>query len=102
MAAASGRNEGFHILEEFVCEAIPDASLAQTDSRSRGQNEGVRVIGELVHDCSSQASAEGTAPGGIDPVNQPPDSPKSEPQFGPAAPTSSPAFPRPTDENPKP
>ena len=45
---AQGRNEGFHVLDDFVCEAIPITSVPPTCPTSHGRNEGVSVVEELV------------------------------------------------------
>ncbi len=45
--AAKGINEGFSILDEFVCTAIPGPTVTAPDSLGRGVNEGIAVIGPL-------------------------------------------------------
>jgi hypothetical protein len=54
----SGRaeNEGFRMLEEFVCQAIPGPGIPQAESRHGGENEGVRIVEEFVVDMSCGAS----------------------------------------------
>lgn len=52
--AAQGRNEGFHVLDDFVCEAIPSPSVSRADPAKLGRNDGMFVVEELVHECGSQ------------------------------------------------
>ncbi len=42
-----GQNEGFRVLDEFVCEAIHAPGVPPAPPNKRGQNEGVRVLEEL-------------------------------------------------------
>ena len=46
--AASGHNEGFRVLEDFACEAIPASASAGLGSKGRGVNAGMDVVAELV------------------------------------------------------
>src|SRR5437660_1605254 len=46
--AKRAENEGFRVLDDFVCDAILQPGIPQADPRKQGKNEGVRVIGELV------------------------------------------------------
>jgi hypothetical protein len=39
-----GENEGFRVLDDFVCEAIRNPAVPQAPASQRGQNEGVRVL----------------------------------------------------------
>ncbi len=41
-----GDNEGFTILEEFVCEAIPSPAFAQLAVAQGGCNEGASAVDE--------------------------------------------------------
>lgn len=45
-----GRNQGFHVLDEFACEAIHAPSVPPADVAKQGRNEGMAVIEELVFD----------------------------------------------------
>ena len=45
---ASGHNEGFRVLEEFSCEAIPPSDAGTPRSGGRGVNTGVNVLTELM------------------------------------------------------
>lgn len=47
-----GANEGFRVLDDFVCEAIPDPVVPLAPPNRRGQNEGVRVLEELSLDIA--------------------------------------------------
>jgi hypothetical protein len=62
MAEKSGQNEPYHILDEFVCDAIPNVALPMTETRSRGQNEPMRLLEEFVHDCSGDLPPKPTEP----------------------------------------
>lgn len=64
--AAQGRNEGFHVLDDFVCEAIHAPSVSLANPRQQGRNEGMEVIEELVFDSTLEAAQEsgGTKPRG--------------------------------------
>lgn len=55
--AAQGRNEGFHVLDDFVCEAIHAPSVSLAKPTNQGQNEGMSVVEELVVDVGTQAEA---------------------------------------------
>jgi hypothetical protein len=48
--ATSGRNEGFHVLEDFTTEALPEAEAdaVPTAPKGRGVNPGMHVVTELV------------------------------------------------------
>src|SRR5207237_938796 len=62
--ATRGQNEGFRVLDDFICEALHDAAIPQANPKSPGQNEGVRVLEDLAlagSDGSEQPAA--TAPG---------------------------------------
>jgi catechol 2,3-dioxygenase-like lactoylglutathione lyase family enzyme len=41
-----GQNEGFRVLEEFVCEAIHNPRVPPSPSNKRSQEEGVRMLEE--------------------------------------------------------
>src|SRR5438046_2886908 len=54
-------NEGFRMLDDFVCEAIHAADVPRADDRHQGQNEGMRVVEELVFDIpGGESKREGT------------------------------------------
>ena len=42
-----GQNEGLRVLDDFVCEAIPNPAVPQAVPDKRGQNEGMRVLEEV-------------------------------------------------------
>jgi hypothetical protein len=42
-----GENEGFHVLDDFVCEAIHAPGVPQTPPMKRSQNEGGTVLEEI-------------------------------------------------------
>ena len=54
--AAQGRNEGFHVLDEFVCEAIHASSVPLASPTNQGRNEGMSVVEELVFEASPETS----------------------------------------------
>ena len=41
-------NEGFRMMEDFVCDAIHDSGIPQADPTKPGKNEGMRLVEELV------------------------------------------------------
>ena len=45
---APGFNPGFHVLDDFVCEAIHAPSVPLADPANQGRNEGMSVVEELV------------------------------------------------------
>jgi len=53
--ANPGHNEGFHVLDEFVCEAIHAPSIPLANPAKQGQNEGMSVIEEVVFDASKES-----------------------------------------------
>ena len=54
--ANPGHNEGFHVLDDFICDAIHDPSIPAANPANQGRNEGMAVIQEVVFDAS-QADA---------------------------------------------
>jgi hypothetical protein len=46
--ATCGHNEGFRVLEEFTCDAIPVSDPALDGSRGRGVNTDMDVLTEMV------------------------------------------------------
>ena len=57
--AAQGQNKGFHVLDDFVCEAVHDASVPLANPAHQGRNEGMSVVEELLIDAGSESSSEG-------------------------------------------
>jgi hypothetical protein len=53
--ASQGRNEGFHVLDEFVCEAIHAPSVPLANPANQGQNQGLSVVEELVVELGTQS-----------------------------------------------
>src|ERR1044071_695941 len=51
--AAQGRNQGFHVLDEFVCEAVHAPSIPLANPANQGQNEGMSVVEESVFEADS-------------------------------------------------
>lgn len=58
--AAQGRNEGFHVLDEFVCEAIHAPTVPLANPANQGQNEGMSVAEELVFEAGQEATSDET------------------------------------------
>jgi hypothetical protein len=62
MADRRGKNEGFRLLEEFVCQAIPDSSLQgsgmELGTPGCGINQGARVLQEAVLVAGSPETQE--------------------------------------------
>jgi stage II sporulation protein AA (anti-sigma F factor antagonist) len=54
MSAKSGHNEGFRILDDFVCEALPDVALAQPTRSSQGQNERMPIMQDMAADTVAE------------------------------------------------
>src|SRR6266566_6402633 len=52
--ANPGHNEGFHVLDDFVCEAIHAPSVPLANPANQGRNEGMSVIEEVVFEASSE------------------------------------------------
>jgi|SRR5665213_341153 len=48
--ANQGQNEGFRVLDDFVCEALHDPAAPRITLSAQGQNEGMRVVEEFVVD----------------------------------------------------
>src|SRR5262249_51069381 len=59
--AAQGRNEGFYVLDEFVCEAIHAPSVPRASPANQGRNEGMSVVEELLFDAGQGKSSNGPA-----------------------------------------
>ena len=58
MHPSSGENDGFEILSEFVCEAIPGPSVQVPESCGSGVNEGMQPMADMVVDFSADAGAK--------------------------------------------
>lgn len=58
--AAQGRNKGFHVLDEFVGEAIHAPSVPLANPASQGKNEGMSVVEELVFEADLEATRDET------------------------------------------
>src|SRR5947209_6226861 len=58
MADARGENEGFRILDDFVCDAIPGPGIALEGPFGRGENEGMHFLWELDFNASQPPLAE--------------------------------------------
>lgn len=56
--AAFGENEGIHMLEEFVCEAIHPPGLPRGNPNSPGVNDGMLVVEETILDLGRPAADE--------------------------------------------
>jgi hypothetical protein len=54
----SAENEGFRMLDDFVCSAIPASGVPQADFAKSGKNEGMRIVGELAFEERSGTKAE--------------------------------------------
>ncbi len=59
--ANRAENEGFRLLDDFVCDAIHAAGITQADPKKQGKNEGIRVNGELVFGGETEINREGKA-----------------------------------------
>jgi hypothetical protein len=56
--AAQGQNKGFHVLDEFVCEAVHDASVPLANRANQGRNEGMSVVEELLFEAGREPTTE--------------------------------------------
>jgi hypothetical protein len=45
--AKQAENEGFRMLDDFVCEAILAPGIPQADPRKQGSNAGMQLVEEL-------------------------------------------------------
>lgn len=55
--ANPGDNEGFHVLDDFVCNAIHAPSVPLANPANQGRNEGMSVIEEVIFEASSESKA---------------------------------------------
>ena len=58
MADKPDNNEGFRVLEEFICAAKPGPGIPATPSPGRGANAGMRLIAEFVAPASHSPMPE--------------------------------------------
>jgi hypothetical protein len=58
--ASPGRNEGFLLIDDFVCEAIHDPSVPCASPANQGRNEGMTVVEEIVAKGSSAKTPDDT------------------------------------------
>jgi len=56
-----GRNNGFHVLDDFVCEAIQGPDLPAANLDNHGQNAGMAVIEEVLLEAGNQPASELTS-----------------------------------------
>ena len=59
MAAQPGGNEGFRVLDDFVCDAIAGPEGPGAGSLGRGASAGIHVVSEFMVSASAQPLAEG-------------------------------------------
>ena len=52
---ARDHNAGFHVLDDFVCEAIHAPSVPLADPTKQGRNEGMAVVEELVFEAGKES-----------------------------------------------
>lgn len=55
--SASGRNSGFHLLDDFVCQAIHPQGASLANPAKPGRNEGMAVVEELLFDTGLQTNS---------------------------------------------
>lgn len=51
---APGQNAGFHVLDDFVCEAIHAPGVPLADPAKQGRNEGMAVVEELMLEAGKE------------------------------------------------
>jgi hypothetical protein len=56
--ASRGQNEGFEMLDDFVCEAIHAPGIPMADPSKQGENEGFDVVEELVFDAEGKEGSD--------------------------------------------
>ena len=52
--SAQGENKGFHMLEDFICEALHSPSASHTCLPKLGRNAGMHVLEEVVLDLGKE------------------------------------------------
>ena len=62
--AAQSCNNGFYILDEFVCEAIHAPSVPLANPANQGRNEGMCVVEELLLQVEQETTSQS------EPLNQ--------------------------------
>jgi hypothetical protein len=56
--AVQGYNKGFHMLDEFVCDAIHAPSVPLANPGNQGRNEGMSVVEELLFEAGKAPPLE--------------------------------------------
>jgi hypothetical protein len=56
--SSNGRNDGFRMLDDFVCEAMHNLDVPRASEQAQGRNESMRVIEELSFEATSKKSPE--------------------------------------------
>jgi hypothetical protein len=56
--AKQGQNEGFRVLDDFVCAALHASDAPRADERRQGRNEGKCVVEELVFEIPGEESKQ--------------------------------------------
>ena len=57
--AKQAENEGFRMLDDFVCEAIHNPAMPLAKKEKQGRNAGMSVVEEITSDSRSEGNAEG-------------------------------------------
>jgi serine/threonine protein kinase len=57
--AQRAENEGFRVLDDFVCDAILDPSISPGDPKAPGKNDGLQLTEEIVFDSQGARAAAG-------------------------------------------
>lgn len=57
---SQGQNQGFLLIDEFICEAIPDPGVPQAPPARQGRNEGMGVFDEVIVEAASGGSDDDT------------------------------------------
>jgi hypothetical protein len=56
--AAAGDNQGFHVLDDVVCEAIHAPTVPLPHPTNQGQNAGMMVVEEMVVEGDNEPATE--------------------------------------------
>jgi len=64
--AAQGHNEGFHVLDDFVCDAIHAPSFPLANPANQGRNDGMSVNEGLLFEMGRLSSSEAAEEQGRD------------------------------------
>jgi hypothetical protein len=51
--ATKSQNEGFRMLDDFICDALPDPAIRKGGPSRPGRNEGIHGVEELVVDLGA-------------------------------------------------